>query len=64
MALVGFREIIILLILVLVVNIHKAMRFVHHMLLAASSISKHLAAEKAEITKLNSLSNIGQQSFE
>jgi hypothetical protein len=48
----------------LIINVHKTMSLVHHMLLAASRISKHLATEKTEISKLDSFSYIGEESLQ
>jgi hypothetical protein len=42
----------------LIIDIHKAMRLVHHVLLAAAGISEHFIAEKAKIAKLDALCNI------
>ena len=64
MSLIGFRKVVILLILVLVLRIHKAMRLVHHVLLAAARIAEHLSTEEAELAKLNTLGDVGQQAFQ
>lgn len=40
------------------------MRLIHHVLLAATRIPKHLAAEEAKVTELHTLCNIGQKTLE
>ena len=49
MIFIGLGEVVVLLILVLIVHVHEAMRLVHHVLLAATGIPKHFATEKTEV---------------
>ena len=64
MIFVRLREIIVLLILMLIVDVHKTVRLVHHMLLATARVSEHLATEQAEIPKLNSLCYVCEKTLQ
>lgn len=41
-----------------VAGIHKAVSFVHHMLLASSGVLEHLAAKETQIREMDLLSNM------
>jgi hypothetical protein len=47
-----------------IVNVHKAVSLVDHMLLASAGVLEHSAAEEAKVTKLDTLGNVGKESFQ
>lgn len=48
----------------LIINIHKAMCLIHHVLLAAASVPKHLTTEQTKVSKLDSLCNVSEQALQ
>jgi hypothetical protein len=63
-ALVCIGEIVELLILMLIVDIHEAVRFVHHVLLATARVAEHLIAEETKVAELDTLSDVGKQALQ
>jgi len=49
---------------VLILWIHETVRLIYHVLLAPSGIFEHPTAKEAQVTQMNSFSNISHQTFE
>jgi hypothetical protein len=56
-------EIVEKLVLMLIIGVHEAVGFVHHVLLAPSRVLKHAITEEAKIAEMNPLCYVAQQAF-
>lgn len=64
MSFIGLWKIIELFVFMFISEIHKAMALIHHMLLCSPRILEHLTAIQTQISQLNSLSNVSEQSLQ
>jgi hypothetical protein len=61
---VGFAEVVEALILMLIIGVHEAVLLVNHVLLAPPCIFEHVTAEETEISEVDSLGHVGEESLE